>query len=71
MAKSFLPKGNSYTFWVRVVSKVNSDLFRRFKDVRNMVQNKVPIEKSVNRVRKGEDPKLEIGEMILQNAMQF
>ena len=50
----FLPKDNSYTFWGRVVNQANSDLSRRFKDVRNEAQNTVPIEKSVISVRKRE-----------------
>ena len=50
----FLPKDNSYTFWGRVVNQANSDLSRRFKDVRNEAQNTVPIEKSVISIRKRE-----------------
>ena len=57
MTKNFLPKGNPYTFWWRGVSQANSDAFHRIKSVRNAVQYTVPKEKSVNSVRKGENPR--------------
>lgn len=57
MAESFLPNGNSYTFWGKGVSQGHSDAIRRIKGVKNAVQYTVPIEKSVNSVRNGENPK--------------
>jgi diaminopimelate dehydrogenase len=58
MAESFLPKGNSYTFWGKGVSQGHSDAIRRIKGVKNGVQYTVPIDKAVNSVRNGENPKL-------------
>ena len=68
MAESFLPKGNSYTFWGRGVSQGHSDAIRRIKGVKNAVQYTVPIEKSVNSVRNGENPKLEVREKHLREC---
>ncbi len=57
MAESFLPNGNSYTFWGKGISQGHSDAIRRIKGVKNAVQYTVPIEKAVNSVRNGENPK--------------
>ena len=68
MADSFLPNGNSYTFWGKGVSQGHSDAIRRIKGVKNGVQYTVPIEESVNRVRKGENPKLNTREKHLREC---
>ena len=56
MAESFLPNGNTYTFWGKGVSQGHSDAIRRVKGVKNGVQYTVPIESAVNSVRNGENP---------------
>ena len=59
MAESFLPNGNTYTFWGTGVSQGHSDAIRRIEGVKNAVQYTVPIESAINRVRNGENPVLE------------
>ena len=68
MAESFLPKGNSYTFWGKGVSQGHSDAIRRIKGVKNGVQYTVPIEKAVNSVRNGENLKLTTREKHLREC---
>ena len=68
MAESFLPKGNSYTFWGKGVSQGHSDAIRRIKGVKNGVQYTVPIDKAVNSVRNGENPKLTTREKHLREC---
>ena len=68
MADSFLPNGNAYTFWGKGVSQGHSDAIRRIKGVKNGIQYTVPIEESVNRVRKGENPKLSTREKHLREC---
>ena len=68
MAESFLPNGNSYTFWGKGVSQGHSDAIRRIKGVKNGVQYTVPIEKAVNSVRAGENPKLTTREKHLREC---
>ena len=60
MSESFLPTGNTYTFWGLGVSQGHSDAIRRIKGVKNAVQYTVPIEKSVNSVKNGENPQLTV-----------
>lgn len=60
MSESFLPSGNTYTFWGLGVSQGHSDAIRRIKGVKNAVQYTVPIEKSVNSVKNGENPQLTV-----------
>ena len=57
-ADSFLENGNTYTFWGKGVSQGHSDAIRRIKGVKNAIQYTVPVEKSVNSVRNGENPEL-------------
>ena len=68
MAESFLPNGNSYTFWGKGVSQGHSDAIRRIKGVKNGIQYTVPIEKAVNSVRAGENPKLTTREKHLREC---
>ena len=58
MAESFLPNGNTYTFWGTGVSQGHSDAIRRIEGVKNAVQYTVPINDAINRVRNGENPEL-------------
>ena len=47
MAESFLPNGNTYTFWGTGVSQGHSDAIRRIDGVKNAVQYTVPIENAM------------------------
>jgi diaminopimelate dehydrogenase len=58
MAESFLPNGSTYTFWGKGVSQGHSDAIRRVKGVKNAIQYTVPVEASMDSVRKGENPTL-------------
>lgn len=51
---SILPEGKDYTFWGKGVSQGHSDAVRRIKGVVKAVQYTVPIEETVDRIRKGE-----------------
>ena len=68
MAESFLPQGNTYTFWGTGVSQGHSDAIRRIEGVKNAVQYTVPIENAINRVRNGENPVLETREKHLREC---
>jgi len=58
MAESFLPNGETYTFWGTGVSQGHSDAIRRIEGVKNAVQYTVPVEEAMDRVRRGENPVL-------------
>ena len=68
MAESFLPQGNTYTFWGTGVSQGHSDAIRRIEGVKNAVQYTVPIENAIERVRNGENPVLETREKHLREC---
>jgi len=68
MAESFLPQGNTYTFWGTGVSQGHSDAIRRIEGVKNAVQYTVPIPNAINRVRNGENPNLTIREKHLREC---
>ena len=68
MAESFLPQGNTYTFWGTGVSQGHSDAIRRIEGVKNAVQYTVPIENAINRVRNGENPDLSTREKHLREC---
>lgn len=57
-AEAFLPKGKTYTFWGKGVSQGHSDAIRRIKGVKNAIQYTIPVEESVEMVRRGENPEL-------------
>lgn len=56
---SILPDGNTYTFWGKGVSQGHSDAIRRIPGVKDARQYTIPIESSMEKVRKGENPQLE------------
>lgn len=62
LTEAVLPEGNSYTFWGRGVSQGHSDAIRRIKGVKNAVQYTIPVEKSIEKVRNGENPVLSVRE---------
>ena len=68
MAESFLPLGNTHTFWGTGVSQGHSDAIRRIEGVKNAVQYTVPIESAINRVRNGENPVLQVREKHLREC---
>ena len=68
MAESFLPQGNTYTFWGTGVSQGHSDAIRRIEGVKNAIQYTVPIESAIDRVRNGENPVLETREKHLREC---
>jgi len=68
IAESFLPNGNTYTFWGTGVSQGHSDAIRRIDGVKNAVQYTVPIENAIDKVRKGENPELETREKHLRKC---
>ena len=53
-----LPVGESYTFWGPGLSQGHSDAIRRIEGVRDARQYTIPVEESLDRVRKGENPEL-------------
>ena len=57
-ALSILPVGNAYTFWGKGVSQGHSDAVRRIRGVLDARQYTIPVEKALNSVRAGENPKL-------------
>lgn len=58
MSEAILPVGETYSFWGKGVSQGHSDAIRRVEGVKNGVQYTIPIEESVEKVRRGENPVL-------------
>lgn len=61
-ASSVLPEGSDYTFWGPGVSQGHSDAIRRIPGVVSAVQYTIPVDCSVEAVRKGECPHLTAGQ---------
>lgn len=59
-AGSILPDGKDYTFWGRGVSQGHSDAIRRIEGVKDARQYTIPVETSLEAVRRGENPELSI-----------
>ena len=57
-AKAILPEGNTYTFWGKGVSQGHSDAIRRINGVIDARQYTIPVPKSLDSVRNGENPNL-------------
>ncbi len=57
-ANCILPEGNDYTFWGKGVSQGHSDAIRRIEGVKDGKQYTIPVESSLESVRKGENPEL-------------
>lgn len=57
-ADSILPNGETYTFWGKGVSQGHSDAVRRIAGVKNAKQYTIPVEKALDAVRSGKNPKL-------------
>uniref|UniRef100_A0A7C6AG98 Meso-diaminopimelate D-dehydrogenase n=1 Tax=candidate division WOR-3 bacterium TaxID=2052148 RepID=A0A7C6AG98_UNCW3 len=63
LADSFVPEARIYTFWGPGVSQGHSDAVRQIPGVLDARSYTVPIKKSVEMVRKGENPDLKPGMM--------
>ncbi|MBO4940679.1 MAG: diaminopimelate dehydrogenase [Clostridia bacterium] len=57
-AETILPDGESYTFWGKGVSQGHSDAIRKIEGVLDAKQYTIPVEKALESVRNGENPKL-------------
>ena len=57
-ALAALPVGESYTFWGPGLSQGHSDAIRRIEGVRDARQYTIPVEESLEKVRRGEKPVL-------------
>lgn len=68
MAESFIPNGNTYTFWGKGVSQGHSDAIRRIEGIKDAVQYTIPIEKSIEMVRNGENPNFSTREKHLREC---
>ena len=55
---SSLRDGSTYTFWGKGVSQGHSDAVRRVKGVKDASQYTVPVESALEKVRRGENPRL-------------
>lgn len=58
MAEAILPNGENYTFWGKGLSQGHSDAVRRVNGVKNGVQYTIPADAAIEKVRRGENPKL-------------
>ncbi|MBQ7352570.1 MAG: diaminopimelate dehydrogenase [Clostridia bacterium] len=58
MANCILTYGKDYTFWGKGVSQGHSDAIRRIEGVLDAKQYTIPVESSLESVRKGENPDL-------------
>ena len=61
-ASAVLPNGNDYTFWGKGVSQGHSDAIRRIEGVADAKQYTIPLQKAIERVRRGENPTLATAE---------
>ncbi len=67
-SNAILPEGKTYTFWGKGLSQGHSDAIRRIEGVKNAVQYTIPIEESMEKVRKGENPELSTSEKHLREC---
>lgn len=56
--ESSLADGSTYTFWGKGVSQGHSDAIRRVKGVKDARQYTIPVESALEKVRRGENPRL-------------
>ncbi len=68
VAEAILPDGKEYTFWGRGVSQGHSDAIRRVPGVKNGIQYTIPVDKAIEKVRKGENPLLATKEKHLRQC---
>lgn len=58
LGNAFLPQGHSYTFWGRGVSQGHSDAARKVAGVIDARQYTIPVENTLEEIRKGNTPEL-------------
>ena len=58
MGEAILPLGKEYTFWGEGVSQGHSEAIRKVTGVRKAIQYTIPVEKSLEKVRNGDEPAL-------------
>ncbi|MFR9307278.1 MAG: diaminopimelate dehydrogenase [Lachnospiraceae bacterium] len=63
ISTAILPEGKNYTFWGRGVSQGHSDACRRIPGVLDARQYTIPVAESAARVRRGEQPEFQTGDM--------
>ncbi len=68
LSSALLPDGKDYTFWGKGVSQGHSDAIRRIDGVLDAKQYTVPIEDAMERVRRGENPELSVGDKHLREC---
>ena len=56
LIESILPSSKTYTFWGKGVSQGHSDAIRRIEGVKDARQYTIPVDSSLDQVRKGETP---------------
>ncbi|MBQ5389307.1 MAG: diaminopimelate dehydrogenase [Clostridia bacterium] len=61
-AEAILPDGKDYTFWGKGVSQGHSDAIRRIDGVVDARQYTIPVDASLEAVRRGENPELSTGQ---------
>lgn len=62
LAQSILPNGENYTFWGKGVSQGHSDAIRKIEGVKDAIQYTIPSKEAIDKVRSGDNPKLETKE---------
>ncbi len=67
-SESILPNGSNYTFWGKGVSQGHSDAIRRVEGVLDARQYTIPIDKALEAVRNGSNPKLVTREIHLRDC---
>lgn len=68
LLSAVLPEGKDYTFWGKGVSQGHSDAVRRVEGVKNAIQYTVPIEETIDRIRKGDTADFSAGERHLREC---
>lgn len=62
LGQSVLPQGEDYTFWGKGLSQGHSEAVRRVPGVKNGVQYTIPMDSAIEKVRSGENPRLDTSE---------
>lgn len=65
---AILPNGSTYTFWGKGISQGHSDAIRRIEGVKDAKQYTIPIDKAIEQVRSGSNPKLSTREKHLREC---
>ncbi len=68
LMEAVLPRGYEYSFWGQGVSQGHSDAVRKVEGVKKGVQYTIPVEESLQKVRRGETPDLTTREKHLRKC---